>query len=54
MEENKLLEEIEALKNDLDRLISIEAGFDEIYSLSEKLDSRIVSLYKLKSAGYII
>lgn len=54
MEEKELLKEIEALKGDLDRLISSDAGFDEIYSLSKLLDSRIVRLYRLKLAGSII
>lgn len=51
LEEKDLLAEIEALKHDLNRLISDDAGFNEIYSLSKKLDCRIVRLYRLKSAG---
>lgn len=42
------------MKHDLDRLISINAGFDEIYSLSKLLDSRIVRFYRLKMRGSII
>ncbi len=54
MEEKDLLAEIEALQSDLNRLISINAGFEEIYSLSKKLDCRIVRLYRLKSSVNII
>jgi hypothetical protein len=50
LEEKDLLAEIEALKFDLDRLISNDACFDEIYSLSKKLDNSIVRLYRIKSA----
>jgi hypothetical protein len=54
LEEKDLLAEIEALQSDLNRLISINAGFEEIYSLSKKLDCRIVRLYRLKSSVNII
>jgi hypothetical protein len=54
LEEKELLAEIEALKSDLNRLISQDAGFDEIYSISKMLDLRIVRFYRLKSAGNII
>ena len=54
LEEKDLISEIEALKSDLDRLISSDAGFDEIYSLSKKLDYSIVRLYRIKLDGNTI
>ena len=49
LEEKELLMEIETLKTDLNRLISDDADFDEIYRISKKLDRSIVGLYRIKA-----
>ena len=48
MELQKIYAEIDFLKGELDRLIESEAEFNEIYSVSVKLDKLIVFLYKHK------
>jgi hypothetical protein len=49
LENKELLALIEDLKRELDRLISSEAGFDEIYNISTKLDKYIVLLLRIQS-----
>ncbi len=53
-EEKELLMEIEALQNDLNGLISNNAGFDEIYSLSMMLDRSLVRLYRIKAGRFAV
>lgn len=54
MEEKELLVEIEVLRNNLYKLISDDAGFEEIYSLSRKLDRNIARLYRIKADRSIV
>jgi hypothetical protein len=48
LELQELYTQIDYLKGELDRLIESEAEFNEIYSVSVKLDKLIVFLYKTK------
>jgi|GEM_PF-3631526 len=51
--EKELLDHIEDLKMKLDRLISSEAVFDEIYSVSTKLDKYIVLFHRIKRSDSV-
>lgn len=53
LREKELLDQIEDLKMKLDRLISSEAVFDEIYSVSTKLDKYIVMFHRIKMSNSI-
>lgn len=47
----KLKNEIDIQKSELNRLIELNAGFDEIYGLSTKLDRLIVLLIKNRAGN---
>lgn len=54
LEPQDLKAEIDALKGELDRLIALGASFNEIYSISVKLDRLIVIFYRNKLAESVV